>query len=163
MPGMALPSELPLKYRLFLKTYAWRKIDPVPFAQVKRPVAESRVGLVSSAGFVLPGQEGFDDTVRGGDPSFRVIPADSDPSTFLESHKSDAFDHAGIRDDPNLAFPLTRMHELRAQGRIGAVAPRHLSCMGSITAPGRLIRDTAPAAAEIFVEDEVDLALLVPV
>jgi hypothetical protein len=35
--------------------------------------------------------------------------------------------------------------------------------MGSITAPGRLIRDTAPEAAEWLVEDEVDVALLVPV
>jgi hypothetical protein len=35
--------------------------------------------------------------------------------------------------------------------------------MGSITAPGRFIRDTAPEAAQLFVEDEVDLALLIPV
>jgi hypothetical protein len=34
--------------------------------------------------------------------------------------------------------------------------------MGSITAPNRLIKRTAPEAAEIFVRDEVDLALLVP-
>lgn len=35
--------------------------------------------------------------------------------------------------------------------------------MGSITAPGRLIRRSAPEAAALLVEDEVDLALLTPV
>jgi hypothetical protein len=35
--------------------------------------------------------------------------------------------------------------------------------MGSITAPGRLIRDSAPAMADLLVEDQVDVALLVPV
>ena len=156
-------NEFPLKYRIFLKTYRWRRIDPVPWAPVTKPLSESRLGLVSSAGFVLPGQEPFDDEIRGGDPSFRQIPADSNPADFIECHKSDAFDHAGIRQDPNLAFPLERVRELAESGRIASVAPRHLSCMGSITAPGRYIKETAPAAAQVFVEDQVDLALLVPV
>lgn len=156
-------SEFPLKYKIFLRTYGWRRIDPVPWAAVRKPVAQSRVGLVSSAGFTLPDQEPFDESYKGGDPSFRLIPSRSDPSTFVEHHKSDAFDHRGILNDPNLAFPLDRMHELAESGLIGSVAPRHLSCMGSITAPSRLIKQTAPEAAEHFVRDEVDLALLVPV
>ena len=156
-------SEFPLKYKIFLRTYGWRRIDPVPWADVQKPLAASRVGLVSSAGFALPDQEPFDEAYKGGDPSFRLIPHDSDPSTLVEHHKSDAFDHQGIQNDANLAFPLERMHELAASGRIGSVAPRHLSCMGSITAPSRLIKQTAPEAAEVFVRDEVDLALLVPV
>ena len=40
---------------------------------------------------------------------------------------------------------------------------RHLSFMGSITAPGRLLRDTAPEAARLLKEDGVDLAFLTPV
>jgi hypothetical protein len=35
--------------------------------------------------------------------------------------------------------------------------------MGSITAPGRLIRDSAPAAAKLLADDRVDVALLIPV
>ncbi len=156
-------SEFSLKYKLFLRTYPWRKIDPVPFAEVTKPLSESRLGLVSSAGFVPPGQPPFDDTIRGGDPSFRCIPHDCDPSSLVESHKSDAFDHSGILADPNLALPLERIQELEAIGHIGSIAPRHLSCMGSITAPGRLIKNTAPEAAEVFIQDKVDLALLIPV
>jgi D-proline reductase (dithiol) PrdB len=160
---MAELSEFPLKYKIFLRTYGWRKIDPVPWARVRKPLSESRLGLVSSAGFVPPGEEPFDETIRGGDPSFRVIKSDLDPSSFIEYHKSDAFDHQGVLDDPNLAFPLDRMRELAERGRIGSVAPNYLSCMGSITAPSRLIKRTAPEAAKVFVRDEVDLALLVPV
>jgi hypothetical protein len=35
--------------------------------------------------------------------------------------------------------------------------------MGSITAPGRLTSRTAPEAAQLLVDDRVDVALLVPV
>jgi hypothetical protein len=35
--------------------------------------------------------------------------------------------------------------------------------MGSITAPGRLIQETAPPAVRKLVEDGVDVALLTPV
>jgi D-proline reductase (dithiol) PrdB len=55
------------------------------------------------------------------------------------------------------------VRELAAQDGIGSVNHRHLSFMGSITAPGRLVRDPAPAAARLLVQDQVDVALLVPV
>ena len=52
---------------------------------------------------------------------------------------------------------------LAASAVVGSVAPRHLSFMGSITAPGRLQRETAVAAADVLVADAVDIALLAPV
>ncbi len=156
-------SEFPLGYRVFLTMYPWRRIDPVPWAPLREPLGRCRVALVSTAGFVLPGQPPFDGTKRGGDTSFRVIPADADLGTLVEHQRSESFDHAGIREDPNLAFPLDPLRELAARGRIGSVNRRHLSFMGSITAPGRLIRDTAPEAAALLVEDGVQAALLVPV
>lgn len=149
--------------RLFLRAYRWRRIDPVPWARLERPLAEARVALVTSAALALPEQEPFDAGVRGGDPSYRVLPGDLDVSSLRESHRSESFDHAGVREDANLAFPLDRLRELAAAGRIGSVAPRHLSFMGSITAPGRLVRRSAPEAARLLVEDRVDAALLVPV
>jgi len=156
-------SEFSLTVRLFLKAYSWRRIDPVPWTPLKKPLSRCRMALVSSAGFVLPGQPRFDESYRGGDSSFREIPADADVGSLVESHRSEAFDHTGLGEDPNLAFPLDRLRELTAAGRIGEVNRRHLSCMGSITAPGRLMRDTAPSAARLLVEDGVDAALLVPV
>ncbi len=121
------------------------------------------MAIVSSAGFVLPDQPRFDESVRGGDVSFREIPSDVDVATLIDTHRSESFDHTGIQRDPNLAFPIDRARELVKAGRIGSVNRRHLSFMGSITAPGRLMRDAAPEAAGWLVEDRVDIALLVPV
>jgi D-proline reductase (dithiol) PrdB len=160
---LATVDELSLPVRLFLKGYRWRRIDPVPWTPLEKPLREARLALVSSAGFVLPGQEPFQTGLSGGDGSFREIPADTGVSTLIETHHSQSFDHSGIRSDPNLGFPIDRVREMAAQGRIGAVNHRHLSFMGSITAPGRLVRDHAPEAARLLVSDGVDVALLVPV
>ena len=111
----------------------------------------------------MPGDEPFDQKLRGGDFTHRVIPAGVDPRNLEEHHRSDAFDHSGIEADPNLAFPLDRLHELAADGEIGEVAPHHVSLMGSITAPGRLIKRTIPLIVELLQADEVDVALMVPV
>lgn len=156
-------SEFPLKYRLFLKTYPWRRIDPVPWTPLKKPVAQSRLVLVSSAGMVTADQQPFDSSIRGGDFSFREIAADVDGATLIETHRSKIFDHTGIRQDPNLAFPVDRLRELAEAGRIGSLNKQYLSFMGSVTAPGRLIKRTLPQVVPKLIEDKVDIALLVPV
>ena len=128
-----------------------------------KPLRECRLALVSSAGFVLPSQAPFDDSIKGGDPSFREIPDDVDVSTLVETHRSESFDHTGIRKDPNLAFPIHRVRELAESGRIGSASRRHLSFMGSIVAPGRFVRDSIPSMAEILLSEAAEVALLVPV
>ena len=159
-----MPSfELPRKYRLLLKTYPWRRSDPIPAAVRRQPLSASRVALVTSAGLVAPGSPPFDLSRRGGDPSFRVIPADTPGERLAVHHRSEAFDRTGLADDLNVVFPRDALEQLALEGAIGGVAPRHLSFMGSITAPGRLIRESAPEAAGVLVGDAVDVALLVPV
>lgn len=160
---MAELADLPLSVRLFVRGYRWRRIDPVPFARPRRALAESRLALVSSAGMVAPGQEPFDETVRGGDWSWREIPADLPPGELRECHRSESWDHRGVARDANLALPLDRVREMEAAGEIGSVNRRHFSIMGSITAPGRLLRDTTPEIVAGCLSDEVDVALLVPV
>ena len=160
---MGSMSEFRLPVRLFLRRYRWRTVDPVPWQPLSKPLAESRVALVSSAGLVTSGQEPFDSKARGGDYSYRFVPWDADPGGLIDCQRSESYDHEGVRADPNLAFPLDRVRELVKQGRIGSVNRRHLSFTGSITAPGRLIRDSAPQAAAEIVDDQVDVALLVPV
>ena len=160
---MASLADLSLKNRLFMATYRYRSLDPVPFAVPKKPVRDCRVALVSTGAVQTQGQEPFDQRIRGGDPSFREIPADVEVQALLIAHRSDAFDQTGFLSDRNLGSPLDRLRELAALGEIGPLNGRHLSFLGSITAPGRLIRDTPPAAARLLVQDGVDVALLVPV
>ena len=160
---MAEFSELPLSLRLFLKTYRWRRIDPVPVARMTTDMARARVALVSTAGLVLPHQQPFDESIRGGDWSFREIPADADVASMIDSHRSGSFDHSGMQSDPNLAFPLDRLRELARDGAIGSVNRRHFSLMGSLTAPGRMIAHSAPQIVEALSADRVDAVLLVPI
>ena len=156
-------SEFSIKYRLFLKAYPWRRVAPVPWQPLQKPLEDCRLALVSSSGFITADQAPFDETTRGGDYSFREIQSDIAVGRLIDTHRSDSFDHSGIRKDPNLAFPIDRLRELEKTGRIGSVNYRHLSFMGSITAPGRLLKKTLPAALQLLKDDAVDAALLVPV
>ena len=47
-------------------------------------------------------------------------------------------------------------------GEIGEVGPRTVSLCGHLTKPKVLIEETAPQIARMFVEDGIDVALLVP-
>lgn len=156
-------AELPLSLRLFLKTYRWRRIDPVPSASMARPLAQATVALVTTAGLTAPGQQPFDDSIKGGDWSFREIGAGVDVQTLVDSHRSGSFDHAGVRSDPNLAFPIDRLRELAEMEVIGRVNRRHFSFMGSLTAPARMTANSAPAVADALEADGVDAVLLVPI
>ena len=156
-------DELPLWERTLIASYHWRRVRPVPGSALQKPLRDCRVALVTTAGLVPQGTAPFDLGRLGGDPTFRVIPADADVSALELHHRSQAFDRGAVAADPNVAFPLDRLRERVEAGDVGQVAPRHLSFMGSITAPARLNKEHAPAAADLLVADAVDIALLAPV
>ena len=159
---MADFSELALAYRVAIQFYPWRRIDPVPWAP-PRDARSSRVALVTSAGLHRRDGDAPFAPVRGGDTSVRMLPADVALDQLVVGQTSDAFDRSLVDLDRNAAFPLARLAELHAAGEVGGIAPRHLSFNGSITAPGRLVASTAPAAAAALRADGVDAAVLVPI
>jgi len=160
---MARLSDLSLRNRLYMATYRYRRAEWAPGAVLRRPLSEARVAVITTAGFYLPGQDPFDEEMKGGDFSWRPIPLDADLRQARLGHRSDAFDPGGIERDPELALPVHRLLELAADGVIGSVAPTHYSFQGSVSAPGRLVRYSAPEVAQALHSEEVDLALLTPV
>jgi D-proline reductase (dithiol) PrdB len=160
---MATLKELDLKLRAFMQFYRYKRYDWTPSAPLKKPLNECRFGLVTTAGLYLSDQPPFDDELKAGDYSYREIPNDIDVQKLQVSHKSTAFDQIGADKDKNLVFPLERFKELGKEGKIGELNNRHFSFMGSITAPRRLIEETAPEVAEIFQKDAVDAVFLIPV
>src|SRR5258708_605522 len=120
---MAHLSDLSLKYRIFMQAYPYRRIDWRPGARLSKPLNESRIALVTSAGFSPRDQPPFDASIKGGDWSFREITRDAPVQELLIGQKSDAFDHSGIEADRNLALPLDRLRELVADGIVGEAAP----------------------------------------
>jgi D-proline reductase (dithiol) PrdB len=160
---MAHLWDLKLAYRALIQSYAFRRVDWRPGARLTKPLNKARIALITTAGFYLPGQAPFEASFRHDDCSYREIPAGTAVSTLRIGHTSDAFDHAGIESDRNLALPLDRLRESVEEGLIGEAAPRHFSIMGSIIAPGRLIRESGPEIAGKLRLDAVDGVLLVPV
>ncbi len=167
---MARILDLSLKHQLFVRTYKFRKLSPSPWTAFSGALSGSRVALVTTAAFYLEGQVPFDDAMKGGDTSYRALrirEADGVLAAALESvqigHRSSAFDAAGIEADYNLALPVERFLELEREGVIGRLHDEALSFMGSITAPGRLVKKTAPEAAARLKAAQVDVAFLTPV
>ena len=160
---MAHLSDLKLTYRIYMAAYRYRHFDWQPGAILAKPLSESRIAIVTTAALHRPDQPAFDESVKGGDYSYRELPLDVELASLRIAHKSDAFDHAGVESDKNLALPLDRLRELAREHAIGAAAARHFSFMGSISAPGRLIDQTAPEVAAKLRDDRVDAVLLTPV
>lgn len=160
---MAKLADLKFTYWVYMKGYRYRSHDWRPGARLAKPLAESRLAVVTTSSFHLPDQPPFDESLKGGDYSYREIPAGAKLSSLRMSHRSDAFDERGLMADANLALPLDRLHEMAAAGEIGSVAPRHFSFQGSIPAPTRLVKMTAPEVADHLKHDGVDAVLLTPV
>ena len=160
---MATISDMKMKYRIFMKTYKYRSLEWKSGVSLEKPLKKSRIAVVSTAAIYTPDQPPFDPDIDGGDHSFRVIPDNVDMNSLRTMHPSSSFDHRGIEADVNLSFPLDRLKELREEGFLSSPAPRHLSFMGLLLSPEKLVEESSEKAADILIEDRVDGALLIPV
>ena len=156
-------SDLKLKYQVLIKGYPFRRVDWRPGAVLGKPLNQARIALVTTAGFYLPDQQPFDQSFRHDDCSYRQIPWGTPTKILQIGQSSEAFDHSGIEADRNLTLPLDRLQELVNAGVIGQSAPRHLSIMGSIIAPAKLISESGPEIARKLQEDGAEGVLLAPV
>ena len=125
---------------------------------VKGPaLSQRRVAVVSSAGLVVRGETPF----RGRDPDYRVIPSDTKPEELLISHISINFDRTGFQEDWNVVFPIDRLNELAAEGKIASVALTHYSFMGA-SEPLQMEPHARELAGRLK-RDQVDAVILSPV
>jgi len=151
--------ELNLSAKTWLRLGV-RRMDPMPAAPLRRPVAEARIALLSTGGARTPDQEPFD-TGKTGDPTFRAIPTDRDPDELIFEHPH--YDTAIPAEDPDSVFPLRLFRRRAEEGRIGSLAPTACSMMGYVPLTRPLVTETAPAIGELMQGEEVDAALLCPV
>ncbi|MDP9380560.1 MAG: glycine/betaine/sarcosine/D-proline family reductase selenoprotein B [Chloroflexota bacterium] len=136
------------------------KDDYVPLARLKRPLSESRLTFVSSAGVQPKGTMPFDVVHPVGDYSFRRVPSASRPSD-LEIHQI-KYPTVGANRDLNVIFPIERLQELAGEGRVGSLTPSFFSFIGYNMDPERLERTLAEDIAEAVVADGAEAALLAP-
>ena len=134
----------------------------IPWTPLSRPVAESVIALVTTAGVHLKSQEPFDMEDPDGDPSFRAIPSDARKEDLTITHRY--YDHSAADGDINVVLPVDRLRELAAEGRIGGIAPLVYGFMGHIHGRhlSRLIAEFAPEVARRLKGDGADAVVLTP-
>ncbi|MDP9353565.1 MAG: glycine/betaine/sarcosine/D-proline family reductase selenoprotein B [Chloroflexota bacterium] len=136
------------------------KDDRVPLARLKRPLSESSLTFVSSAGVQPKRNLPFDVVHPVGDYSFRRVPSHSKPED-LEIHQI-KYPTVGANRDLNVIFPIERLQELAGEGRVGSLTPSFFSFIGYNMDPERLERTLAEDIAEAVVADGAEAALLAP-
>ena len=123
----------------------------MPFTSLRKPLAKSRLGLITTA---APDEAGGKARVVYSAPT---VPEPAGLHTHhLFWHKS-----ATHTDDRESYLPLNQLNQLVAEGDLGSVGPRYYGAPTKYSQ--RQTRDeTAPAILKYCQEDEVEVALLIP-
>ncbi|MDA1036422.1 MAG: glycine/sarcosine/betaine reductase selenoprotein B family protein [Chloroflexi bacterium] len=132
--------------------------DDSPFAQLKKPLSESKLALVTTAGLQVRGDVSF----TNNDQSFRVIPANTPLRDIVQSHTSIGFDRTAFMRDINVSFPVNRLNELVARGVVGSLSTNFYSFMEALRNPSKIVEETGPVVAKLLIEDGVDVVFLTP-
>lgn len=157
-----LATRFPLLSKRLVASYSPWESDEIPWAPLRKPLAQCTLSLVTTAGVHPRDQTPFDMRGREGDPSFRVIDGELALSDLMVTH--DYYDHTDADRDMNIVFPLERLREFAREGMIGRPAPHHYGFMGHITGPHimTLITRSAPEIVRRLKKDAVDAVLLTP-
>jgi D-proline reductase (dithiol) PrdB len=132
--------------------------DDAPCTPIARPLPDSRLAVVTTAGLHLRGDAPF----RGADPSYRAIPSTSRPDEIIQSHASIGFDRVPVIRDLNVTLPLDRLRELVARRELGRLGPTCYSFMGAQRDWTKIEQETAPEVAARLRDEGVDAVLLTP-
>jgi hypothetical protein len=140
--------------------YPWVENKHAPFQPARRALPMLNLALITSAGAYLDGTEAFDNSIYGGDVSFREIPVEIGPEDLKWSARG--FDPAAAVADMNSQVPIERLKEFEGNGIIGQLNPVFWSLCGFIPNAARFAATGLPGLVERVRRYEVQAALLVP-
>ena len=136
--------------------YRWARHQDAPFVRLERPLAEARVGLVTTASLI--------ESEAAPEP-FSVpaivyaAPVDPPPARLYTMHRF--WDQVATHtDDLNSYAPIQRLQEAAANGRIGRVSPRFYG-VPTVYSQRKTNEADAPGLLRLCLEDAVDAAILV--
>lgn len=132
----------------------------VPLAQLEKPLSESRLSFVSTAGVQPKGTLPFDTVHPVGDYTFRRVSSDSKPDD-LEIHQL-KYPTDGAAKDLNVIFPIERLQELAAEKIIGGLTANFFSFIGYNMDAERFEKTLAANIAEAAAVEKPDAVLLSP-
>jgi len=172
--GFAPEHDAPIPYMLRIRDYyqalgygapyRWAHYAEVPFAPVKKALAESRIGLVTTAAPYDPakGDQGAGAPYNGAAKFYTVYSGDTARDHDLRiSHIGYDRTHTSA-EDTNSWFPLPALRRVAAAERIGELAPRFHGAPTNRSHRVTLEQD-CPELLKRCREDRVDAVVLVAV
>ena len=137
--------------------------DDIPWTPLKKPLAESCLAIVSTAGFYLEDDEPFDVDSARGDAGFRTIPSNFAKEKLKIAHTH--YPHARVKEDINVLFPIDRLLQLVEAKVIGKLATNFYSFGFGGDLIQEFIGKPDGSAHQLVLKlkaDEVDCVLMVP-
>jgi len=149
--------DLSAAMRTLMQAFRQRE-DPLPWSSLSKPLSESTLALLCSNAYMT--EAGHRTGPGEHECRFRTIAAEAgrDEPT---AHPAGELD-LPRRERERLLPVLDRARLLVESGRLGRLSPRHLSLSGAVIAPSRLLEETRRTVVRQFVDDQVDVVLLVP-
>jgi hypothetical protein len=143
--------------------YRWAHFDDVPFAPLAKPLAQSRLALITTAAPYQPdaGDQGPGAPYNAAAKFYQVYSASTAAVPDLRiAHVDYDRTHTSAKD-PNTWFPLAQLRQAAQAGRIAALTPRFHGAPTNRSQRVVMERD-APELLQRCREDDADVALLVP-
>jgi D-proline reductase (dithiol) PrdB len=153
---------MPFSYLDFMAEVQGRRrsdpsFEPPRLTPLRKPIAESTIGVFTSVGARLPDQPAFQVT---DDLSYRLLPRTAPVRELTFDHETPV--RLWAKKDLNVAYPRDRLVELEGEGAFGRLADQAVSMLGSISQFTPLIQDVVPQIKEEYDRQDVDLVLLFP-
>ena len=145
----------------YAKPYRWANFKEVPFTPLKKPLAESRLALVTTSEIALRTWDDQRTPLEKGEAgNVYSFPSDT-PIGDLYSQSRSFDKYATTLADVNAYFPVTRLQEMQAAGRFASLAP---SAHGVYNAYSqrRTRESDAPELLRRIQDEAVDVVLLTP-
>ncbi len=145
------------------KSYQWAHFDDVPFTPLKKPLKECRIGLLGTSEVAVrfdPDKEANpinEEDFRG----VYAIPS-STPTDKLYSRTLSFDRNATHLDDVSAFYPVDRLREAAASGRIGSMPERVYGAYNNYS-QRKVLTQEAPKALNFCRQDELDAIIMVPV
>ena len=147
----------------YANPYRWAHYLDVPFTPLAKPLAQSRLALITTASPYQPdkGDQGPGAKYNASAKFYKVYSDSTDAVPDLRiSHVG--YDRTNYTaDDPNTWFPLRQLQQAVKAGRIGALTTRFHGAPTNRSQRTTLEND-APEILQRCREDAADVALLVP-
>ena len=141
--------------------YEWAHYDDVPFAPLRKPLAQSRAALITTAARFQPdkGDQGPHAPYNMGAKFHAVYTDPIDPPPDLRISHIGYDRHHTVPDDIDAYFPLAQMKATVDRGRIGSLPPRFYA-VPTLRSQRATIERDAPEILRLCREDEVDVAVI---